>query len=211
VGVNFDVTEQHEAAERQRLLLRELSHRVKNCLATVQSIAALSLAGERSLDEARETFTHRLRALAGTHNLLTASEWRGADLRALARGELKPFGRRASITGEPVMLGAKAAQMLGLVLHELVTNAAKHGALSVPDGRVELRWEVATASPELFRLVWHERQGPPVWPPTRDGFGRKLVEQAVPYELKAQVRLDFAAEGLTYELEAPLEAVLAPG
>jgi PAS domain S-box-containing protein len=211
VGVNFDVTEQHEAAERQRLLLRELSHRVKNCLATVQSIASLSLAGDRSLDEARETFTRRLRALAGTHNLLTASEWRGADLWALARGELKPFGPRATIAGESLILGAKAAQMLGLVLHELVTNAAKHGALSVSEGRVELRWEVAAASPELFRFVWRERQGPPVRQPVRDGFGRKLVEQAVPYELKAKVRLDFAVEGLTYELEAPLNDVLAPG
>jgi PAS domain S-box-containing protein len=212
VGVNFEVTERREAADRQQLLLRELSHRVKNTLATVQSIATLSLAPGRSLAEAREVFSSRLRALAATHGLLTAGAWRGAALKTLVENETRPYGRRATISGEELLLGPKAAQMLGLTLHELVTNAVKHGALSVPEGRVEVGWETVAAGGEArFRLRWRERHGPEVRPPTRTGFGRKLVEQAVPYELKATVRLDFAATGLIYELEAPLREVVAPG
>jgi PAS domain S-box-containing protein len=212
LGVNFDVTERREAADRQRLLLRELSHRVKNTLATVQGIAASTLAGDRGLAEARETFASRLRALAGTHNLLTASGWGGAKLRALVEAEVKPYGPRATIRGEELTLGPKAAQTLGLALHELATNAVKHGALSVTEGRVEVAWEImAGAAAPTFHLRWRERGGPPVQAPSRNGFGRRLVERAVPYELKAQVRLDFAADGLVYDLAAPLDEIAGKG
>jgi two-component sensor histidine kinase len=211
--VNFDVTERREAADRQRLLLRELSHRVKNTLATVQGIAASTLAGDRVLAAASEAFASRLHALAGTHNLLTASGWGGARLRALVEAEVRPYGPRAAIRGEELVLGPKAAQTLGLALHELATNAVKHGALSAAEGRVEVAWGIATgaAAAPTFHLRWRERGGPPVQAPSRNGFGRRLVEQAVPYELKARVRLDFAADGLIYELAAPLNEVAGKG
>lgn len=210
VGVNVDVTERKEAEERQRLLLRELSHRVKNILATVQVIATRSLAKDRSLEEARELLVERLRALSTTHDLLTASGWQGASLRAIAEAELKPYGKRAALEGPEIVLSPRASQTLGLILHELVTNAAKHGALTVPEGRVELGWRLLdTISGRRFRLDWHERGGPPVSPPRRQGFGRSMIERIVAYELKGEAELGFPPEGVTYWLETPAERVVA--
>jgi PAS domain S-box-containing protein len=206
VRVVQDVTARREAEERQRLLLAELSHRVKNTLAVVQSIANRSLAGDRTLQEAREALAKRLRALAGAHTLLTASEWRGASLRALAAAELGPYRGRAEARGADVTLGAKGAQSLALILHELATNAAKHGALSAPEGRVEVAWDVDGPT---WRLTWREAGGPEVRPPARRGFGRLLVEEAAAHDLGGRARLEFRPEGLVYELEAPLAGLLA--
>jgi PAS domain S-box-containing protein len=204
--VQADVTERKETEERSRLLLAELSHRVKNTLAVVQSVATRSLAGDRTLDEARDAFAKRIRALANAHTLLTASEWRGASLRALAAAELGPYRGRAEARGEDLALGPKAAQSLALILHELATNAAKHGALSAPEGRVELAW--AVEGPTL-RLVWREKGGPEVRSPARRGFGHLLVEEAAAHDLGSRARLEFRREGLTYELEAPLAQLVA--
>jgi PAS domain S-box-containing protein len=203
-----DIAERKAAQEHQRLLLAELSHRVKNTLAVVQGIAAQSLSGGRSLAEAREVLTKRLRALANAHTLLTASEWQGASLEALVAAELEPYEGRAEVAGGDVTLSPKEALTLSLVLHELATNAAKHGALSAPGGRVEVGWEVAGEAPaRTLRLRWRERGGPPVpVPPSRRGFGRALVEQAVAYDLKGRGRLDFRPDGVAYELEAELGA-----
>jgi PAS domain S-box-containing protein len=200
-----DVTARKEAEERQRLLLAELSHRVKNTLAVVQGIARQSLAGDRAPGEAREALAKRLRALGRAHELLTASGWRGASLREVAATELAPYRGRASAEGEELVLAPKAAQALALVLHELATNAAKHGALSAPGGTVELRWSVGGgAGGRSLRLSWRERGGPPVREPARRGFGRTLVEQAPAHDLGGRARLAFRPEGLEYELEAPL-------
>jgi PAS domain S-box-containing protein len=162
-----DVSARHAAEERQRLLTRELSHRVKNTLAVVQGIASQTLTGGRDLVDARTVLARRLRALANAHGLLTASEWRGASLAALVGDELEPYdGRAVLLASEDVTLGPRAALTLALVLHELTTNAAKHGALSVPGGRVELSWSGAAASDDTFRLAWREAGGPRVRPPT---------------------------------------------
>jgi PAS domain S-box-containing protein len=209
IGTLMDVSERKRDEERQRLLLAELSHRVKNTLATVQAIASRSLSGERTLEEGRHALTKRLRALAKTHDLLTASRWRGAGLRAVLEGELKPYGKRARIAGPEVELTPKAAQTMGLVLHELATNAAKHGALSLPEGWLEVGWSFAPTDADghhLLRLTWRERGGPPVTPPRWCGFGRTLIEQGLKHDLGGQVVLDFAAAGLVCELAVPITA-----
>ena len=209
IGTLMDVTERKRDEERQRLLLAELSHRVKNTLATVQAIASRSLSGERTLEEGRDALTKRLRALAKTHDLLTASRWRGAGLRAVLEGELKPYGKRALIAGPEVELTPKAAQTMGLVLHELATNAAKHGALSAPEGWLEVTWSLAPtggADGRELRLTWREHGGPPVVPPRRRGFGRTLLEQGLKHDLGGKVVLDFAADGLVCELTVPVTA-----
>jgi PAS domain S-box-containing protein len=201
-----DITARREAEERQRLLLRELSHRVKNTLAVVQGIATRSLSGDRTLGEAREALAKRLRALGRAHDLLTASEWRGASLRAIVDGELRPYRERVALEGPDLALTPKAAQTLALVLHELATNAAKHGALAVPEGAVELRWSVRSqaGSGPALHLKWVERGGPRVLEPRRRGFGRVLVEHAPAHDLGGRALLAFRPEGLEYELEAPL-------
>jgi PAS domain S-box-containing protein len=202
-----DITERRAAEARQRLLLAELSHRVKNTLAVVQSIASQSLAGERSLAEARGAFTSRLQALARTHDLLTASGWQGVSLRALVARVLEPYGERAQVEGDEVLLTARAALTLGLVLHELATNAAKYGALGSAEGRIAIAW---WSAPETgLRLRWREEGGPVVPPTTRRGFGRTLIEFAVAYDLGGRARLEFPPEGVVCELNAPLAGVTA--
>jgi PAS domain S-box-containing protein len=214
IGIGIDITERKRAEDRQRLLLAELSHRVKNMLATVQSIALRSLSAGRPIEEAREAFMERLRALAETHSLLTAGEWQGASLRRLVEDVLAPYGRRVAIASEDLVLNPKAALTLGLVLHELATNAAKYGALAAPAGRVEVAWTVGGGAAAAdgddgpgLRLHWRERDGPPVPPPERVGFGRTLIERAVAYELNGTTRLDFRADGVVCELVVPLAEV----
>ena len=205
-GVDIDITERKRLEEHQKLLLAELNHRVRNTIATIQSIAKQSLTGGRRLDEARDSFLRRLHALAHAHGLLTQSEWRGAKLSALIENELKPYGKQVTFGGEDVVLVPKAALILGLVLHELTTNAAKHGALSAPEGRIELAWQVIDAT--RFRLAWRERDGPEVRPGVRRGFGSRLLEKAVGYELQGQASLELAPEGACYEITAPLQELV---
>lgn len=201
-----EISARKAAEQRQKLLLQELSHRVKNTLAVVQGIANQSVTADRSPAEARAAFLRRLQALANAHRLLTSGEWRGAGLRALAAAELEPYGSRARVEGEDVALAPGAVLTMGMMLHELATNAAKHGALSAPEGRVQLSWTQADGA---LRLSWREEGGPRVRPPTRRGFGRLLIEGAVAHDLRGTASLDFAPEGLRYRLEAPLAAIAA--
>ncbi|MDX6749729.1 PAS domain S-box protein [Geminicoccaceae bacterium 1502E] len=198
VVVVDDITARREVEQRQRLLSAELSHRVKNTLAVVRSIARQSLAGDRSLEDARQALDSRLLALGQSHDLLTASGWRGVDLEDLVRGELLAYGGRARVRGARVLLTPKATQTLGLVLHELATNAAKYGALSVPGGSVTVEWN--TPGRGLLELRWEEQGGPPVGTRHRCGFGRTLIERALAYELGGSATLSFAPAGVTCEL-----------
>ncbi|MEK0085082.1 PAS domain-containing protein [Benzoatithermus flavus] len=213
IGTIMDVTERKRAEARQQLLLRELSHRVKNTLAVVQSIAARSLGGQRTLTEAREAFMKRLQALASAHDLLTAGHWRGASLRAVLRSELEPYGKRVRATGPDLTLAPEAAQTFALVLHELATNAAKYGALNAPEGRLEVVWELLRPAGDgqeaTLRLLWQERDGPPVREPLHHGFGHTLIEQGLRYELGGEVRTEFRPEGLVCELTVPAGRALA--
>ncbi|WP_169747450.1 sensor histidine kinase [Belnapia moabensis] len=211
-GLARDVTARKEAEAAQRLLLRELNHRVKNTLASVQSIAAQTARGSEAADF-RTAFQARLAALAAAHDLLTRQAWQGVPLAEVVHRTLAPHaGReagadRVSAKGPGVWLRPEAAIALHLALHELATNAAKYGALSAPGGRVEVMWR--TTSPgDLLEVHWRERGGPPVRPPARRGFGSRLLERGLALQFGAKAELSFASEGVEYRLRAPLSAGL---
>lgn len=210
VGLNIDVTERHQAQERQRLLVAELNHRVRNMLATVGAIVRLTLTDGRPLDDARDALRDRLDALASTYDLLTASDWRGALISVIATDALRPFGTRARIDGADVMLTPQAAQTIGIILHELATNAAKYGALSTNAGRVDLTIAIADATEGArLQIVWTESSGPSVAAPVRRGLGRSVIEDLAVRQLKATAQVEFRPEGLVYRLDAPLGALTA--
>jgi two-component system, chemotaxis family, CheB/CheR fusion protein len=203
-----DASERRRSEELRALLVDELNHRVKNTLATVQSIAAQSLKGI-SEGESRETFDARLVSLSWTHDLLARDSWESASLRDLLLQELEPYraedGTRFVVDGPDFGLRPKAALALGLALHELATNAAKYGALSTPQGRVRVTWDVGNASaPGALRLKWAETGGPPVKNTGHKGFGSVLIERGLALELDARVELDFGPGGLGCTIEIPL-------
>jgi len=189
------------AEARQKLLLDELNHRVKNTLATVQSIAAQSLRHGTDVNSVRKSFEARLIALSQAHNLLTRDNWSGASLAELIRTELAPYGghhgERVTIRGERVWLAPNTAVALGMAFHELATNAVKYGALSGEEGRVRVTWTVAPGSgPRQLRIVWRELGGPPVDPPARRGFGSRVIVGGLAHQLDGVVDLDFAPTGV---------------
>jgi len=206
-GINFDVTAQREAAEQQKLLIDELNHRVKNTLAMVQSFAALTQKNA-SPAEFREALMGRILALASAHDLLTRSRWSGASLEELVSAELAPFDRlepgRISWRGPAVALTPKQALGLGMVIHELVTNAAKHGALSVATGRVSLGWQSRhDVEPARLEIEWVEKGGPLVRQPSRSGFGSRLISQTVATDLMGTIDMSFEAGGLSCSISIP--------
>ena len=205
-----EVTARRASEHQRELLVGELNHRVKNTLATVQSIAAQTLREGKSLRETRESFESRLLALSETHNLLTRDHWSGAGLRELVEVELAPYaGARARIdvTGEEVWLAPDPALALGMALHELATNALKYGALSGAEGRVRISWTRRDeAGADRLRLVWEEAGGPPVTPPTRRGFGSRLIETGLRRQLRGEVELAFRPQGVCCTIDLPLEA-----
>ncbi|MBF9232681.1 HWE histidine kinase domain-containing protein [Microvirga alba] len=193
---------------RQRLLINELNHRVKNTLATVQSIAAQSFkSGEPTV--ARAAFEARLFALSKTHDVLTRENWEGASLRNIAEEAMAPYRRehveRFHIEGATLRLPPRIALPLAMAMHELSTNAAKYGAFSVDDGRVTIRWQVeATAEGRQLIMQWREEGGPPVRMPTHKGFGSRLIERGLKLELAGEVNLDFRPSGVLCILSIPL-------
>jgi PAS domain S-box-containing protein len=210
VRVVQDITERKLAEERRQLLLNELNHRVKNTLATVQSIAALTLRSAPTVQAFHESFTARLVALSGTHNLLTHEGWEGTWLRGLVERELAPYEgngrRRVTLRGERVRVSPQAAVALGLAFHELTTNAAKYGALSGPEGQIRVAWEVdREASRPALRVHWTETGEPAVTPPRRRGFGSWLIERGIAQELAGEVKLAFEPTGLQCSLVLPLD------
>lgn len=205
VGVTTDVTEQRHAEEQKAVLLHELRHRVKNTLATVQSLAFQSF--REAAPDAFETFEGRLVALARAHNTLTDNVWQSASVRQVVETALEAFqvDGRIAAEGEECELPANVALTLALVLHELGTNACKYGALSGPAGRVTLRWscERHDEHVDLF-LRWAESGGPPVLPPKRRGFGSRLIERQVGGEAGGSSRLRFEPDGLIAEIDVRL-------
>ncbi|WP_438005899.1 AAA family ATPase [Sorangium sp. So ce321] len=211
-GVAFvlDVSERKQAEERQRLLLNELNHRVKNTLAIVQAIAMQTLRMADSPRAFTEAFLARLLALSQTHNLLNQTSWQGASLHDIVRAELAPHAdchaERVHVAGEDVRLRPEVAVTLGMAFHELATNAAKYGALSQPSGRVAVTWNVSAQTPEpLVSLEWQETNGPPVRPPRRKGFGSRLIERDLQRQLAREVRLEFLPEGVRCVMHLSLE------
>jgi two-component sensor histidine kinase len=215
-ALRAEISERRRVEERQTLLTRELDHRAKNALAVVQ--AALRLTPREDAEAFARAVEGRVAALSRAHTLLAKGRWDGAELGALAEGELAPFlagsagdGPRAELSGPPLSLSPNAAQALSMALHELATNAVKHGALSVPGGRVSLRWSADDAA-GLLRLRWAEAAGPlPAKPPTRRGFGSRVLEATLRVQLGGVVVRSWEAPGLVCEAALPLPRVLAGG
>lgn len=199
VGILLDITHLKAAEERQRLLINELNHRVKNTLAIVQSIAMHTLRTKAEPKDFAEAFSARLASLASAHNLLTRGAWRGAPLGDIVQSTLAPFrtGRGAiEISGDPITIPANATITLSLMLHELATNASKYGALSSPQGRIVVSWRVTeTADETVIDLHWAERDGPPVRTPPSKGFGTRLLEASA-LQMACELSLDYHPEGL---------------
>ncbi len=213
VRVVQDITEGKTAEQRQKLLIDELNHRVKNTLATVQSLAMQTARRADSPREFSESFEGRLIALSKAHDQLTMHHWESADLRNLLSAGFAPYGagpEKVVLRGEDVRLRPRAVLTLAMVFHELTTNAAKYGALSVPAGRVEVRWRPvrdAYAKP-LLRIDWQEQGGPAVVEPERRGFGSRLIEGGVAAELGGSAQLTYAPEGLCCEIMIPRAAAV---
>ncbi len=195
-----------EQSAIRNTLTRELNHRVKNTLANVLSIIALTRRRGGSLDEFADGLDGRIRALSATHDLLTMSDWGATPIRALVDAELNPYAfeveHTVSIEGPDVELAPNDALSLGLAIHELATNAAKYGALSRPGGRVEVTWE--RMGDDLVKVEWQESGGPEVTRPERRGFGTDLIERVVAQELRQPVKLEFLAAGLRCVLTIPV-------
>jgi PAS domain S-box-containing protein len=192
--------EQKRAAEAEQILVRELQHRTNNLLAVIQGIAQKTLSGSGPLAEARKIFEGRLLALASTYRRLTKSNWSGVRLSEIVHLTLEPFAARTEIDGPDLMLSAKNAQNFSLALHELATNALKHGALSSADGKVSIVWTVASnGGGPVLKFRWRERGGPPVLAPDQRGFGTSLLESTF-----KMINFDYAREGLTCEIHVPL-------
>jgi two-component sensor histidine kinase len=196
-------------AQRQTLLVRELHHRIRNTLALVQSLLGSTARSSRSIDEFYAAFSARIASLAKTQTLLTENYWQTACLREMLEQELRPVikGRhdRAVLHGGPVDLSADLAVPLGMALHELTSNAARHGALSVPEGGVEVAWRVRRVNgARKLHLRWAERGGPTIQEPKHRGFGSTLLERVLPMQTNADVQITYKPQGLTFRMEAPL-------
>ncbi|MBN9049394.1 MAG: GAF domain-containing protein [Rhizobiales bacterium] len=197
-----------EQNERNVLLMRELAHRGKNLLAIIQAIAGQSLRGNRSLDEAREAFVGRLGALAHTYNTLTDKSPESLQLHDIMAASLKFQSERTTIRGPDILVPAKNAQTLALMIHELATNATKYGALSNASGRVEIEWKIhRTGSDEQFLLTWSEIDGPPSKVPDDLGFGSVILTSVVGSELKCKPTLGYQENGFQYNLDCSLSAL----
>ncbi|MGH6967421.1 MAG: sensor histidine kinase, partial [Phenylobacterium sp.] len=220
VSIVEDITQRKQVeAEQQRyqsqlrLLINELNHRVKNTLATVQSMAAQTMRSEPDQLTAYGKFEARLLSLSQVHDVLTRESWHGAALQEVAERALDPFSSLAAskvvIHGPDVWLQPGAALTMALVFHELATNAVKYGALSREAGRVDLSWSLDTDNARL-RLTWVESGGPAVTPPTRQGFGSRLIERGLRGEFRGSAMMDYRPQGLSCTMEAQLPQPTEP-
>jgi PAS domain S-box-containing protein len=206
-GVTVDVTDRKEAEERQNLLAREVDHRARNALAVIQSIIRLTRA--RSVDEYVAAIEGRIKALARAHTLLSDSRWHGADLATLVGEELAPYrtGDKVAIDGPAISLQPATAQGLALALHELATNAAKHGALSSVTGRVNLSWRL---QPDSLVLNWTESGGPPIAQPAAKSFGLRVIRASIEQQLGGETVFDWDAKGLRCCFSIPRRDTMRP-
>lgn len=209
-GIDIDITDRKKQEEHLRLVTGELQHRTNNLLTVVQGLATQTARNSTSLDDFVSLFGGRLRGLANSNQLLARQEWLGAPLSELIEAQIGPFAdrRRFDLDGPDIRLSSRAAQNLGMAIHELCTNAIKYGALSVPDGRVMVSWRI---DGDALALTWQESGGPPVTPPTRKGFGRVVAEQVLAKTLNATISTDFAPKGLIWSLRLPASEFSLPG
>ncbi|MGA7325757.1 MAG: PAS domain S-box protein [Rhodomicrobium sp.] len=204
IALVTDITDRKSQEHRITLLMREVNHRSKNMLAVVQAVARQTLAANP--EDFLDRFGKRIEALAANQDLLVGNAWKGASLDKLVRSQLAPFGdlisNRIELQGPPLFVSASAAQALGMALHELATNAGKYGALSGPEGRVEIAWCIQhdESGVEIFIMSWREQTAHPVTAPAKQGFGSLVIGSMTEYSLGAQVKVDFLATGLTWQL-----------
>jgi PAS domain S-box-containing protein len=209
LSVSRDITATKQWEEHQRLLINELNHRVKNTLATVQSIASQSLRNAETTAEAREAIEARLFALSRAHDVLTRENWEAASLRAIVAEAVAPYSNkrknRLHVSGPDVRLPPQMALALAMALQELATNAVKYGALSNEVGEIRIQWMLDhTTDPPRLYLRWEESGGPPVQAPKRRGFGTRLIERSLALELDGDVRIGFEPDGVICTVDAPL-------
>jgi PAS domain S-box-containing protein len=207
----LDITERKRLEEHRELLVNELNHRVKNTLATVQSIASQTLRNSLSPGQAQDDLEQRLIALSRAHDILTRESWEGASIQEVIAGAVEPYRHqnegRFRIKGPDVRLPPRMALALAMALQELITNALKYGALSTQDGEVRIGWIIdRTRSPARLELRWQEVGGPPVTPPSRRGFGSRLIQRSLAQDLEGQVDLNYAPSGVICTVAAPLAA-----
>ena len=211
-GVSMDITERKEHEAHIRFLMSEISHRSKNLLAVVQAIAAQTARASSSSTDFAADFSARLKSLASSVDLLVQQEWRGVSMRELVHSQLGHYAGssdRVVIKGPNVLLTPLSAQYLGMALHELSTNAVKYGALSGPDGRIRISWRLGKVrDKQRFQMTWVERGGPPAAPPQHKGFGHLVIERMVAEALQGKVKLEFAAPGLSWSLDADAASML---
>jgi PAS domain S-box-containing protein len=209
IGVSLDVTERREAEDRQTLLAREVDHRAKNALAVALSVVQLA-PRDAPPGEFAAAVTERIAAMARAHSLLAESGWSGADFGTLAEGELAAHAGHVTLAGPRVRLAAAAAQPVAMLLHELAANAARHGALSRPGGSVALTWDVTGC--DALRLVWREAGGPEIaGPPTRSGFGSRLIASLTKRQLGGAASFDWSdPAGLVATLKVPAAQLVGP-
>ncbi len=201
-----DVTERVESEAIRETLIGELSHRVKNMLAMVQSIGSQTLRQSRSLDDFREAFEGRLHSLGRVHELLVAENWSGADLNQLVRRTLEPhgMGERIQVAGPSLNVMPEAGVAIAMILNELTTNAVKYGSLSTEQGQLDVTWQLdSRAGGQWINLDWIESGGPPVTPPFRNGFGSILIERSITHQLGGTATPNFRPDGLHYQISFP--------
>jgi PAS domain S-box-containing protein len=207
VGTLQDITERKEREDKERLLMREINHRAKNMLSVVHAIARQTAA--KNSEDFIKRFSERIQALSANHDLLVRNEWNGVEIEDLVRAQLAPFsdliGSRIAVNGPKLRLKAASAQAVGLVLHELATNAGKYGALSTDEGRVDVRWGIEG---NTFSMSWIESDGPPVSAPERRGFGTMVMEAMAEHSVDGAVDLDYAPSGLTWRLTCSVASAL---
>jgi PAS domain S-box-containing protein len=209
VGSVLDISDRKQVEEHRELLINELNHRVKNTLTIVQSMASQSL---RHMSEENrpkvQAFEDRLFALARAHDVLTRENWEGAELREIIHEVVEPYLRQKTkhieIEGPRLRLIPRTALAIAMAIHELATNAAKYGALSVPSGCVLISWTVTSAHVPHLELRWQEQDGPPVSPPTRRGFGTRLIERSLATDVGGEVRLAYERTGVVCVMNVPL-------
>jgi two-component sensor histidine kinase/PAS domain-containing protein len=206
-----DITERKRAEEQQTTMVAELNHRVKNILAIVQSVAAQTVRSSGSLENFADAFTGRLKALAIAHDILTHTRWIGIGLSDLLHAMLAPYRSphetRVSIFGPAILLPSRAVVPLTMVLHEMVTNAAKYGALSRRRGNVEITWQVSDGFDQSVELIWQERGGPKVKAKASAGFGTKLIDHVISHDLDGKTRIDFDPGGVRWAMTFRVEGL----
>jgi two-component sensor histidine kinase len=208
----IDAKERETSDKLQKLMLEELHHRVKNTLATVSAIVSQSLRNVEGVDHARQAIEGRLLALGRAHDLLLQTKWSNADLRAVVRSAIEAFDDRNeskfSISGPDVRINSGAVIAVAMTLNELCTNTTKYGALSVPQGRVDIVWTIDPQT-QRFHLTWTEKDGPLIRPPQKRSFGTRLIE-TLGRQLQGNVELTYAERGFAYAFDVPLMSLSAP-